>query len=233
MALYLPKKVTLNWCKYDVSFSIELVQCFVEGIEKQAEESVSNFEKKMQIELVEDTANEYQSVAVRHQGLNDETWDLSTIFSEHFPSLQRRSALLTVCSYFEHELDKLCLLYQREKSFGLSHTDLRGDMGIDRATKYLEKLAKLDVHHTSREWNDIKAIQKIRNVLVHRGGKSQEDDSDYKAIAAFIDRMDSLRRDDEGEIVIGKGFLSYVVSTYASYFKLVGDSIRTVENPQA
>jgi hypothetical protein len=29
--------------------------------------------------------------------------------------VERRSALLTVCSYFENELDKLCRLYQLEK----------------------------------------------------------------------------------------------------------------------
>jgi hypothetical protein len=227
MALYMPKKVVLNWYQYDVTFSIELLQSFVEGIERQAEESISDYEKRRKIEVVEDTADQYHSlVVVRHQGLDSETWDLTSIFSEYFPSLQRRSALLTVCSYFEHELDKLCLLYQREKCFGLSHTDLRGDMGIDRATKYLEKVAKINVHITSREWNDIKAIQKIRNVLVHRGGKLKEDDNDYKAMAVFIDRMDSLSRNDDGEIVIAKGFLPYAVQTYANYFKLISDSIR-------
>ena len=78
------------------------------------------------------------------------------MFLEYFPSLQRRSALLTVCSYFEHELDKLCRLYQSEKGFAVTVDGMRG-RGIDRSTRYLEKVAGLNVHNTSPEWQEIKA----------------------------------------------------------------------------
>src|ERR1039458_6828319 len=113
MSIHIPKRVVLNWYRYDVSFSAELIGSFVDGIEKQAAESFDNYERGNKIEVVEHYA---RSV---HQGLNDETWDLPTIFREYFPNLQRRSALLTVYSYFEHELNKLCRLYESEKKVAL------------------------------------------------------------------------------------------------------------------
>ncbi|MGO9368923.1 MAG: hypothetical protein ACLP0H_14945 [Terriglobales bacterium] len=231
MPIFAPKKVVLNWHQHDVSFSTVLMESFVDGIEKQAEESITNYEKRKQIEVVENHPEENYARVV-HQGLDDETYHLPTIFLEYFPSLQRRSALLTVCSYFEHELDKLCRLYQSEKGFSVTVDDLRGE-GIDRSTKYLEKVAGLNVHRASREWQEVKKIQKIRNAIVHRGGKvpdkdSVRDDAD-KAIVDFMNKTESLSRDDDGEIVVGKGFLSHVIHTYASYFKLIGDSINASE----
>jgi hypothetical protein len=219
MAIFIPKKVVLNWYQHDASFSAELIESFVDGIETQAAESVVNYEQRKRIEVVE----HYSRVV--HQGLHNETWDLPTIFREYFPSLQRRSALLTVCSYFEHELDKLCRLYQSEKDFRLALSDL-GDKGIDRSTKYLEKVVGLNVHRASQEWQEIKKIKNIRNDIVHRAGKLRGD----PAVIKWVNKLESLSLDDEGEIVVGKGFLSHVIHTYATYFKLIGDSIKMSEN---
>lgn len=231
MPSFAPKKVVLNWHQHDVSFSTVLMESFVDGIEKQAEESITNYEKRKQIEVVENHPEENYARVV-HQGLGDETYHLPTIFLEYFPSLQRRSALLTVCSHFEHELDNLCRLYQSEKGFAVAVHDLRGE-GIDRSINYLEKVAGLDVHRASQEWQEIKNIRNIRNAIVHRGGKVPNEDSvrdgTDKAIVAFINKTESLSRDDFGEISLGKGFLSSVIRTYASYVKLIGDSINASE----
>src|SRR5947209_3715231 len=106
----------LNWYKYDARFSIELMRSFVQGTEKLAAQSILDWKRK------KDERD--------HQGLDEETWPLKEIFEEYFPSLQRRSALLTLCGFFEHELEKLCTLYKTEKGFGLASSDLK-DKGID------------------------------------------------------------------------------------------------------
>jgi len=162
-----------------------------------------------------------------HQGLDDTSYDLQTIFHEYFPSLQRSSALITLCSYFEHELDKLCLLYQSEKAFRLGLSDLKGK-GIDRYVAYLEKVVGLNVCRTSKEWIEIKNIQMVRNALVHNGRKVRAEDE--RAFVQFANKVNSLSRDDAAEIVVGSGFLSYVVQTYGRYFKLLHDSILEKEN---
>jgi hypothetical protein len=211
-----------NWYRQDVSISAELMDVFVEGVEKQAVESILNYEKTK-----ESHVNEGQLVYV-NQGLDSDSWDLAALFEEYFPSLQRRSALLTVCSYFEHELDQLCLLYQSEKSFRLALSDLHGS-GIDRAASYLEKVAGLNLHKASPVWSNIKNIQTIRNCIVHRGGRLLDREGNpEKKTASAIRQMNHLSGD--GEIVVEAGFLSYVVGTYKKYFKLISESINAHEH---
>jgi hypothetical protein len=151
--------------------------------------------------------------------LDDETWDLHGIFSEYFPSLQRRSALITLCSYFERELDKLCVLFKNEKSLLIDLTDIK-DKGIERSTCYLEKVVGINTFKSSHEWNNIRNIHKLRNVFVHQNGQIE---NTKKEVIDFINRIDSLKL--ENEVIINKGYLSFVVDIYKSYFKLLNESI--------
>lgn len=210
MALYTPKKVVLNWYQYEASFSIELMISFVDGIEKQAAESVASYKS-------------IQHTAEGHQGLDRESWDLENIFGEYFPSLQRRSAFLTVWSYLEHQLDQLCLFYQSERKFGLSFMDLSGQ-GIDRSTAYLEKVAGLQGLKASEEWDVLKTLQRIRNVVVHSDGKLRDHHGKPKnGIIADMKKVGFLTGDEE--IVIAEGFLSQVTHTCNNYFKVIEKAI--------
>ena len=227
MSLTLPEKNVRNWYRSDVVFSIELLESYIEGVEEQADESIIRFNKEKQTHVLEEYPEEgYTRVVDVHQGLDDESWDLETIFGEYFPSLQRRSALLTVCGFFEHELDKLCLLYQKEKRFKLSLSDLK-DKGIDRSATYLEKVAGINAHKDSNEWSHIKKIQKIRNVIVHQDGKLQDHQGNLvKAAFDYIKEIESLGGDTE--IVLQKGFLKHVVDIYKKYFCKISESIEAV-----
>ena len=224
MGLYVPRRVVRNWYRYDVSFSIELIESFIDGIEIQADDSINRYKQQKETFLFEEVPEEnYAHVVEVHQGLDDESWDLQGIFCEYFPSLQRRSALLTVCSYFEHELDKLCMLYQSEKSFKLALSDINGK-GIDRSITYLEKVAGIDVHKTSNEWNHIKKIQNIRNVIVHQDGKLHDHQGNpIKAAIDYINQVEFLEGEDE--VVVKKGFLKHVVDIYKQYFVILDQSI--------
>jgi hypothetical protein len=210
MAYYLPKKVVLNWYQYDASFSVELMSSFADGIEKQAAESIANYR------VIQNTSEE-------HQGLDRESWNLEDIFVEYFPSLQRRSAFLTVWSFLEHQLDQLCLLYQSERNFGLSFMDVSGQ-GIDRSTIYLEKVARLQGLKAGAEWNVLKTLQRIRNLFVHGDGKLLDHQGNpRKEIIADMKKVGFLTGDRE--IVIADGFLSYVVGACNRYFKLIEKAV--------
>jgi len=216
MALYTPKKIALNWYQYDVSFSIELMTSFVRGVEKQAAESIQDYMTKRS--------------EGGHRGLDKSSWDLKEIFEEYFPSLQRRSALLTVWGFLEHELDELCTLYQSEKGFSLAFSDLSGK-GIDRSTTYLEKVAGLHGLKASREWDDLKAVQRIRNVIAHDDGKLRDHQGKFRnGIIRDMKRVGFLRGEDE--IVVAEGFLSKVVDSCGNYFKLIAKSVVAKESAE-
>jgi hypothetical protein len=216
MALYTPRKVVLNWYQYDVSFSLELINTFAQGIERQAAESILEYRNAKRSEE-------------GHRGLEEDSWNLKEIFEEYFPSLQRRSALLTVWGFLEHELDNLCVLYQSEKSFGLAPSDLSGK-GIDRSTAYLEKVAGLEGLKTSQEWGDIKRVQRIRNVIAHGDGKLRDHQGQPKVgIAEDMRRVGFCSGDDE--IVLAEGFLPRVVDACNSYFKRIAASVEAKEIP--
>src|SRR6266404_1002649 len=150
MALFIPKKVPLNWYQYDVSFSIELMRSFVQSVEELAANSILKYQTKKS--------------EGGHQGLDEDTFDLREIFETYFPSLQRRSALLTVWGMFEHELDRLCLLYQSGRGLAPLASNSR-DKGIDRSTVYLEDVAGLEGLKASSQWDYLKIVQRIRNAI--------------------------------------------------------------------
>jgi hypothetical protein len=215
MAFYTPKRVVLNWYRYDVSFSVELITSFVQGIEKQAAESIDGYKTKR-------SEN-------GHRGLDESSWQLNEIFEEYFPSLQRRSALLTVWGFLEHELDALCVLYQSEKGFRLSFSDVSGK-GIDRSTLYLEKVAGLEGLKASREWDDLKRLQRIRNVIAHDDGKLQDHQGKRKdGVLRDMEKVGFLSGDRE--MILAEGFLSKVVDTCNAFFRRIADSVEDKENP--
>ncbi|MGC2698116.1 MAG: hypothetical protein WA738_20195 [Candidatus Angelobacter sp.] len=214
MSIYTPKKIVLNWYQYDVGFSIELIKSFVLGVERQAADSIVD----------------YRNTKKRgaHLGLDEDSWDLQEVFEEYFPTLQRRSALLTVWGFLEHELDALCLLYQSEKGFKLAFSDLAGK-GIDRSATYLEKVAGLLGLKSSREWNALKEIQNIRNLIAHNDGRLHDHQGKPKdAIVTCMKKLGFLS--GEHELLIAEGFLSKVIDVCDSYFKRIADSIDAAEN---
>ena len=225
--LVAPKNVPLNWYQYDVSFSVELLQSYIEDIEKQISSSVEAYRNKTGTEFVEETYDEQNSSEIEiHKGLDDQTWNLKEIFEEYFPNLQRSSALLTLFSFLEKELDGLCKLFQKENDYKITLKDITGN-GIDRATNYLIKVAGVNFTK-SAEWNEVKSIQKIRNIIVHNGGflsnpdgSIKKHESEYAKLCKFLS--------GENEVLIHSGYLEHVLTTIDNYFKTIDLAIKEKE----
>jgi hypothetical protein len=127
----------------------------------------------------------------------------------------------------ERELDDLCSLYKSEKEFWLSLFDL-SDKGIDRSTKYLEKVAGLEGLKASQEWAQLKAIQKIRNTLAHEDGQLLDRDGKPKNdVLKAMTNLGNLR--GEHELIIEHGFLVAVVNVCEAYFKRINTAIEAHE----
>lgn len=96
---FLIKATVRNW-KDSVVCSIELLESFVDGVKKQAIESISKFETQKETHVLTEALEEGHIECVdTHQGLDDRSWDIQAIFRSYFPNLRRRSALLTMCGF--------------------------------------------------------------------------------------------------------------------------------------
>jgi hypothetical protein len=221
---------SLNWYQAEFNPSVELIDSFVLIMETQAEDSIRRYkaEKKTTEVIEDDLGDDYgihrQNIEV-YAGLNNLTWSFEEVFEFYFPSLQRRSALLTVCGFFEHELDKLCVLFQGERKLTLGPNDLRGQ-GLERSTDYLTKVIGLALDKKSLEWKAVTRVREIRNIIAHRDGRMK--DAKGKIFPEYKDALENLRyQTSEGdEIVLEKGFVSQAVVIFKAYFKLIEDSIQ-------
>lgn len=89
--------------------------------------------------------------------MDSDNWDLPDIFIKHFPSLQRRGALITLYSFFENELNILCELLRRDQKLKVYVTDMQG-RGVERAILFLERIVGLEIQKNS-VWNELMNIR--------------------------------------------------------------------------
>lgn len=222
MALYTPRNVPLNWFRYKVTGEIELLSSYVEGIEQQVEKSVADFSTlSEQITEEPKSPEEPAEIVTVYQGLDDQSWDLHGIFYEHFPNLQRRSALICIFSVFENELNELCSLFMNTEQYRIAFKDIKGN-GIDRARTYLTNIACVDLEKASTSWEELKNIQKIRNKFVHADGRIIEPGSEQD----YINSTNYLCLNNNKEIIIQFGFLKYVLETFQDFCTNVDYSIK-------
>lgn len=86
-----------------------------------------------------------------------------------FPALNNVATFIAIYSFLEHQLVELCTFLQRRRKLGISVNDLYGG-GIEQCRKYLEKGYGYRFPSQTKEWQEIKNLQRVRNLLVHRGG---------------------------------------------------------------
>jgi hypothetical protein len=222
--LFAPNAHPLNWYPSEVAGSVELLTAYVTDIEEQVCKGISGYQLRAEKVFVEPQFDgEPGRVVTVHKDLDDHTWDLRTIFEEYFPSLQRRSALVTLFSFFEHELDALCKRIKSQDGYKLSLADVAG-RGIIRSTTYLTKVAGVTDIRDSPEWHEIKNIQMVRNLIVHADGKLPSPPDPRSApTAAYIEKSPHLGGTREVELL--EGYLDHALRTCDAYFRLIHTGI--------
>jgi hypothetical protein len=91
------------------------------------------------------------------------------MFTESFSSILYDSVLISVWVFMEGELKGYCRAMQRAMDISLNYSDLTGS-AIEKFKNYIMKIVKLDLRLTEEIWEDLKAINEIRNCLVHADG---------------------------------------------------------------
>lgn len=100
--------------------------------------------------------------------------DLGAQFQTVFPQHQKQSFLLMLVSIFEDYLNHLCLSLHLERKLCCSLRDYHG-RGIERAYKYLNKVADFNVDGGTSSWEKVKEARDVRNIIAHNAGYIDEE----------------------------------------------------------
>ena len=123
--------------------------------------------------------------------------DLSAHFQEIFPQYQKQSYLLMLVSLFEDYLNQLCNSLHFENDFCCSLKEYNGS-GIERAKRYLVKIAKISVPTEIKSWNQIIDARDIRNIVAHNAGHL--DKESHKKQLKIVNKSPNLDTEEHARV---------------------------------
>ncbi|MGR0481572.1 MAG: hypothetical protein ACTFAL_09265 [Candidatus Electronema sp. V4] len=155
-----------TWCNEALD-EVDLLRAYLAGLKQHLMDEKERFRSEVE-EVVLYEVEECSHVVSFFRGIDDQTWDLEHIFTQHFPNLLLRSAFVSFYSFAEVTLDTLCDRFTRHMESNVSVADMK-DKGISRAKRYLTKLCGLDFGSLP-PWAELKNIAEVRNLIVHADG---------------------------------------------------------------
>lgn len=155
--------------------------------------------------------------------------DLSLIqwqFSELFPQVFRYSLFVTCFTWFEHNLERLCKGYKRRAKPSLVLAEISG-RGIDKYKTYLKKVVGIEKFPDNDDtWRNVRACQRIRNIIVHQNGWVRSDfgEGSEKAVESYICGHSSISlsenmHDEQRRIQLENGFCLEFIDTLENFFR--------------
>ena len=218
-----PVPSVLTWFPLELPFALKLLESYALQVEDQVQRAIEQFQSGEGTEVVEVNDESGDTVAI-HKGVHSGLWDLRSVFEGYMPNLQRRSALITLFSFLEAELDRLCSRVQNQEKSRIHVTDL-ADKGIVRAAAYLCKVGGLSDIRNTQTWAEIRNIQSVRNLIVHSQGLlPAQSDSRRTKIAAYIEASPFLSGTDS--IMVEAGYLQHCLATFRTFFGEVHEQMR-------
>ena len=207
---------------------LDMMESFVKKTEAQILDWITTYEKEifnqdLYWEEMKSSPSQENISSIRyHSNLDDGTYDLRFIFTEYFPSFQRRSALISLLSFLEFELKELCESYK--ETIPTYENFKPKNYWIDKSVNYLIDCVKLNISKTNNIWNQLKTIQKIRNAVVHQNGQITPEYKYYKEINAFFLKYPQFWSTQD-EIILKDGFLQYVLKIFDDFFEQIDESV--------
>jgi hypothetical protein len=209
---------------FTFDFTYNLMRSFIRHTEESIHTSIAAYrENGPEVEEIEICAEDgiYQYIE-HYQGLDSQDVFLDDIFTNYFPSVQRRSALLTLVATYEHELERFCDIYANQHNTPVKLNELKGQ-GLERVHLFVKKLIGLQ---NSDVFPTIRKIIKLRNSCAHNDAKiCDKDGQPIKAIEELIND-DTINVSQDGKQVhIADGFLLFVLSQFDAYTNEIKETI--------
>ncbi len=138
---------------------------------------------------------------------------------EVFPAMFSSATFVSIFSFFEHEMFSLCKRLQRIRNYTATYRESDGK-GIDQAAAYLEKVCGLTKVKSIRTWEEVKRLQEIRNVIVHRRGEFREEgapDDEDGEIRKYVEKRTDIKIDADNTLLVTKEFCFHVTGVVRQY----------------
>lgn len=210
-----------TWCR-DALGEVNLLRAYLEGLKQHLIDEKERFRSEIETVVYDDPEPHLCSVVRFFRGLDDETWALEDLFTQHFPNLLMRSALVSFYTFAEVTLGKLCDHFTRYLELSVSVADMK-DKGIHRAKRYLTKICGLNFGKL-QQWPELKNIAKIRNLIAHADGRVSANTGNE--IRQYIDKCAHLRLDGE-EVIISLDYLDHFLDVIEDVIEELGKQIQT------
>ena len=137
--------------------------------------------------------------------------------AEEHPSFQRKSELICIYALLENGLKSICLCLERVLDNPVKLDDLSASGNINKAKKYLEKVANINFPSDSPEWKEIIKIQQLRNCLVHNDGIIKKANSElipYVKDSEYLKFQTSVVE----SVAIKRGFTVHCLDLFEALF---------------
>lgn len=132
------------------------------------------------------------------------------------PSIHRSAMFLSAYALLEHHLNEYCKLFHDVGNITLKLNEVAGQ-GIERAKIYLSKVVGISFPINEQRWIEIRRLNQIRNILVHRNGELDENSD--KSVIEYVRASPLMQMTRSQEIILKKDSMIDVISIFEAFFK--------------
>jgi len=194
-----------TWLKLSTEIRLEGFRTYTEELENKFQEDKESLLTKQNSSLSELTHEERERVK---SNLSDDYYTIE----ERYIGQYRKSTIVSIYSFLEHSMNHLCELCQEFNALSLKHEELSG-AGIERARLYLQKVVKINFELLNTEWSELKAMNKVRNRIVHADGALDD------GLRRIINRTKGLSIKYHNNLIVDRTYIDCSITTVENFLK--------------
>jgi hypothetical protein len=196
-----------RWFEIGINIDLNNLQEYIDTIERSLVDQKKEFEKQVDrqaAEIDEDIRDEF------YEYHSDEHWRLSDVF----PSMLRSTVFVASYSLLENHLVDICEREHSKQKLGKA-PKLKSGI-IFKARDYLVDVAGIKLPDSTPAWDNICAYNKLRNAIVHKSGKL--DDELKKELEDFLKASPGISLDQNNALQFTEEFCPEVIKNMKDFF---------------
>ncbi len=174
MNLDFNSNISINWFalyKYEYELVCELKA--LHALHKLQESSIKQVSKELNDKIVDDHLMKSKTIAdiqEHYEFVHEDEETVRDTLERH----QRYSIILSIFSFFESQMKRICFLINQEFEFKIKVTDLKENHDLGRYWKYFKDVYEINYESIKTLYEQILQQKAVRNIITHQGGYFNE-----------------------------------------------------------